>query len=221
MEYKKTQLNTLIRGRKKARYDKSTIHAILDANDICNVAFNINNKACVQPINYGRNGEFLYLHGSIKNQMTTSLIQSGEVSLSVMNLDGIKLTRSAFNHSINYRSVIVFGKVRLLEAHIEKINGLKCIINHLIPNRWNHCRHPNQKELRATRVIEIEIKSASAKISNGPPEDKKQDYELDFWSGTIPVKRVYEYPIADKKLKNNTKIPQHVMDFYKKHNNEN
>jgi len=216
MEYTKTRLNTVKRGRKKASYDSSVIHVILDANEICNVAFNIEGKACVQPINYGRCGEFLYLHGLNKNRMTTALIDSGEVTLSIMVLDAMLLTRSAYNHSVNFRSVIIFGKVRELESNEEKLNGLKNIVNHFIPERWNHCRHPNEKELNATRVIEIEIESASAKISNSPPEDKKEDYNLDYWSGIIPVKTVCEYPVPDRKLKEGIEIPAHVLDFYEK-----
>jgi len=101
----------------------------------------------------------------------------------------MKLTRSAYNHSVNFRSVIIFGKARELKSNKEKLAGLKNIVNHFVPERWNHCRQPNIEELNATRVIEIEIESASAsaKISNGPAEDKKEDYDLDYWSGIIPV----------------------------------
>ncbi len=211
MEFKKTKLNTLKRGLKKANYDRDVIHSILDANEICNVAFNIEGRAHVQPINFGRCGEFLYLHSSLKNRMTTALIDSGEITLSVMVLDAIKLTRSAYKHSVNFRSAIIFGKVRELESNEEKLNGLKAIINHFVPERWNHCRHPNLKELNSTRVIEIEIESASAKISDNPPEDKNEDYDLDFWSGTIPVKMICEYPVADEKLKPGVEIPPHVL----------
>ncbi len=216
MKYEKTELNRVKRGWKKAHYDKAVIHSILDASEICSVAFNMGGRAFVQPINYGRKGEYLYLHGSLKNRMTTALIDSGEISLSVMILDGMKLTRSAYNHSVNYRSVVIFGKVRLLQSDEEKLDGLKCIVNHFVPDRWDHCRVPNSKELKATRVLEIEIVSASAKIANTQPEDQKEDYELDFWSGTIPVKTIFEDPVPDPRLKEGVKIPKHILDLYER-----
>ncbi len=216
MEYNKTELNKVIRGAKKASYNKNEIYSILDATEICNIAFNFEGKAFVQPINYGRNGDSLYIHGSTKNRMTNTLLESGEVSLSVMILDSMKLTRSAFHHSVNYRSVVVFGKVSELTSDKGKLLGLKTIINHFVPNRWEFCRQPNEKELKATKVIEIKIETASAKIANAPFKDNKSDYNLDFWAGEIPVKTIYEYPRPDKELKQGIEIPPHVLDFYNK-----
>ncbi len=216
MEFIKTELNKVIRGANKANYNKDEIYSILDATEICNIAFNFKGKAFVQPINYGRNGDSLYIHGSTKNRMTNALIESGEVSLSVMILDSMKLTRSAFHHSVNYRSVVIFGKVRELTSNKGKLTGLKSIINHFVPNRWEFCRKPNEKELKATKVIEIKIETASAKIANTPFKDNKADYNLDFWAGEIPVKAAYGYPIPDKELKQGIEIPSHVLDFYNK-----
>ena len=193
----------------------------MDANEICSVAFNVDGKAYVQPINFGRAGDCLYLHGSVKNRMTTTLIQSGEVCLSVISLKAMKLTRSAFNHSVNYRSVVVFGEVRELTTEEDKLAGLKNIINHFIPGRWEHCRQPHLKELNATRVLEIKITSASAKIADTPPHDEKNDYDLDFWAGTIPIRTVYEYPIPDEKLKKGVELPPHVLEFYENKKREN
>jgi len=219
MNYAQTDQNKLKRGRKKASYDKDVINSILDSNELCTIAFNIAGKAYVQPINYGRSGNRLYLHGSVKNRMTTALIESAEVCLSVIHLDAMKLTRSAYNHSVNYRSVVVFGKVRELTEKKDKLIGLKSIINHFVADRWEHCREPDDKELKVTRVLEITIESASAKIADNPPEDKKEDYELDFWSGTLPIRTVCDYPIADKNLKDGIKIPDHIIDFYEKRKN--
>lgn len=218
-EYSKSTSNTVKRGAKKSSYNKEEIHTILDASEICFVAFNVNGKAFVQPINFGRKEETLYIHGSLQNRMTNMLIESGEVCLSVMHLDSMKLTRSAFHHSVNYRSVVVFGKVRELLTNEEKLEGLKTIINHFVPNRWDYCREPNENEMKATRVIAIEIESASAKIADTPPNDNKEDYELDFWSGQIPIKNVCEFPVPDETLKDGIEIPQHVLDFYQKRKN--
>ena len=219
MEYSKTQSNTIKRGAKKASYNKEEIHAILDASEVCNVAFNIQGKAYVQPINFGRSGETLFMHGSLQNRMTNALIETGEACISVMLLDAMKLTRSAFHHSVNYRSVVVFGKVYEVKTNEEKLEGLKAIINHFIPGRWDYCRLLNENELKATKVIAIEIENASAKIANTPPNDNNEDYELDFWSGIIPIKMVCEYPVADEKLKAGIEIPPHVLEFYEKNKN--
>lgn len=217
MEYSKTSENTIKRGAKKATYNKEEIHGILDACEVCNIAFTIDGKAYVQPINFGRNGETLFLHGSLQNRMTNALIENGDVCLSVFHLDAMKLTRSAFHHSVNYRSAVVFGKVRELTTNEEKLFGLKAIINHFVPNRWDYCREPNENELKATRVIAIDIETASAKIATAPPNDNLEDYELDYWCGTIPIKTVCEFPLTDKTMKENIAVPEHVLDFYEKH----
>jgi nitroimidazol reductase NimA-like FMN-containing flavoprotein (pyridoxamine 5'-phosphate oxidase superfamily) len=214
MEFEKTALNGVKRGAKKASYDKQIIYSILDAVEICHIAFNYEGRPYVQPINFGRNGDALYIHGSNENRMTNALIDAEEVCLNVTILDAMKLTRSAFHHSVNYRSVMVFGKAKELTANSEKLVGLKSIINHFVPNRWEHCRAPNENELKATRVLEIQIESASAKIADAPPNDNKTDLELDYWAGTIPVKTICEPPFPDINMHEVAEIPEHVMSFY-------
>lgn len=215
--YEKNTQNTVKRGAKKARYDKATVHAVLDATEICQVAFLIDGKAQTQPINFGRDGETLYLHGHLKNRMTQALIDAGETCISVMLLDAMKLTRSAFNHSVNYRSATVFGRVREITENNEKLHGLKTIINHFVPDRWSYCREPNEKELKATRVIAIDITSAVAKIADTPSSDKAMDYALDHWAGIIPVKTVVDFPIPDEQLAEGIETPEHILRFYEKH----
>lgn len=219
MAYLKKKVNTVKRGAKKAVYDKKLIHGILDACEICYVAFAVEGKPFVQPINFGRKGETLYMHGSPQNRMTNALIESGEVCLTVALLDSMKLTRSAFHHSVNYRSVVVFGRVIELQTEEEKLEGLKNLLNHFVPNRWDNCRKPDEKELKATRVLAIEIESASAKIADTPLKDNKPDYALDYWSGIIPIKTICGQPIPDTRLKEGMETPQHVQDFYEKHKN--
>ncbi|MGB0274341.1 MAG: pyridoxamine 5'-phosphate oxidase family protein [Flavobacteriaceae bacterium] len=214
MKFEKTPINTLKRGAKKASYDKEVVYGILDATEICHIAFTHNGKAFVQPINFGRFENKIYLHGAYSNRMTTALIAVKEVCLNVTILDAMKLTRSAFHHSVNYRSVVVFGRVKELISDEDKLHGLKCIINHFVPNRWEHCRLPNQGELKATRVLEISIETASAKIADTPPTDNKADLELDYWAGIIPVKTICEYPKPDMFMKKDVKIPKHILDFY-------
>lgn len=219
MEYKKDGQNTIKRGAKKATYNVAEINQILDASEICHIAFNVANFPYVQPINFGRNGTKIYIHGSLQNRMTNSLIEAKKVCLTVMYLDAMKLSRSAFHHSVNYRSAVIFGNVKELKTTEEKLIGLKTIINHFVPNRWDFCRKPTEKELMATKVLEIEIETASAKIANTGVSDNKEDEKLSFWAGSIPIKTVCEYPIAAKNLNPNIKIPKHVLDFYNKNKN--
>lgn len=219
MEYEKKDINTLKRSAHKASYSKEDIYEILDSSLICTVAFKVNNRSVAQPINFGRTGDTLYLHGSLKNRMTNAIIEAGEASITVFHLDSIKLTRSAFHHSVNFRSAVIFGKVRDLESKEEKIEGLKSIINHFVPDRWEHCRFPTDNELKVTKVIAIDIETASAKIANSPPTDNKEDYDLDFWSGEIPIKTVCDNIIPDEKLKGGIEIPKHISNFYENRKN--
>lgn len=214
MEYEKKDLNLVKRGAQKASYNKETIYNILDSSLICTVAFRVKNRSIVQPINFGRTDDTIFLHGSLKNRMTDAIIEAGETSVTVFHLDSMKLTRSAFHHSVNFRSAVIFGKVRELKSKVEKIEGLKSIINHFVPDRWDSCRFPTDNELNATRVVAIDIETASAKIANSPPTDNKEDYDLDFWSGEIPIKTICQTPIPDVKLRDGISIPQHVNDFY-------
>lgn len=216
MEYNKNELNLVKRGAHKATYNKKEIYNILDSSLICTVAFSVNNRSFVQPINFGRTDDIIYLHGSLQNRMTNAIIETGETCINVFHLDSMKLTRSAFHHSVNFRSVVIFGKVRDVKSNEEKIEGLKSIINHFVPDRWAHCRFPTENELKATKVIAIDIETASAKIANSPPNDNKEDYDLDFWSGEIQIKTICDYPIPDEKLKDGIEIPEHVKDFYEK-----
>lgn len=213
MEFDKRKLNTIERGKNKASYDKKIIYSILDASEICHIAFVFDDTAFVQPINFGRIGDQLYIHGSHLNRMTSALIESKTVCLNVTILDALKLTRSAFHHSVNYRSAMVFGSVEEVLEPQKKIKALKGIINHFVPNRWAHCRPPSDAELKATRVLEISIDFASSKIANTPPKDNKDDLKLDFWAGTITVKKTLMPPIADQFMAHNTEVPKHILEF--------
>lgn len=216
MEYNKSDLNLVKRGAQKATYNKEEIYSILDSSLICTVAFVVDNRSFAQPINFGRKDDTIFLHGSLQNRMTNAIIEAGEASLNVFHLDSMILTRSAFHHSVNFRSAIIFGKVRELTTDKDKVEGLKSIINHFVPDRWDHCRFPKENELKATKVIAIDIETASAKIASAPLGDNKEDYELEFWSGEIPLKTICESIIPDDRLKDGIEIPKHVTDFYQK-----
>lgn len=214
--FPQSEKNTVKRGAKKATYDRELIYQIVDSVEICHVAFLYEGQAMVQPINFGRLNDIIYLHGSHQNRMTQAILDQDECCVNMMLLDSMKITRSAYHHSVNFRSVVLFGKAREIKTHEEKLVGLQAIINHFIPNRWDYCRPPNAKELDATRVIAIDIETASAKIATAPPMDNKEDLALDYWSGEIAVKQSYSYPVAVDTLRTDIEIPQHILDFYEK-----
>jgi nitroimidazol reductase NimA-like FMN-containing flavoprotein (pyridoxamine 5'-phosphate oxidase superfamily) len=213
-EYPRHKKNKVKRGAKRATYDVAQINKILDSTSLCYIAFTFEGLAMVQPISFGRKGNVLYIHGSHQNRMTASILDADQLTVSVTHLDGLLLARSAFHHSVNYRSVIIFGKARELKSNEEKLVGLKALINHVVPNRWDECRPPNNNELKATRVIAIEIIEGSAKISNSPVNDNKEDYELDYWAGKIPIVTKALYPISDKKLKKDIEMSKSAMAYY-------
>ena len=151
--------------------------------------------------------------------MTNAMIEADEICLNVTLLDGMILTRSAFHHSVNYRSAVIFGKVRELTTDEEKLEGLETLINHFVPGRWEHCRKPNDNELKATRVIAVDIITASAKVKNTGPGDNNEDLGLDYWAGTIPLKHNVVMPFPDEHVPDNMPVPQHVLNYYEKNKN--
>lgn len=211
-EYSKNELNKVMRGPKRANYDVSMINQILDDAFLCNVGYVWQGKAIVIPTAYGRQGDKVYIHGSLKNRMMLGLLEAGEACLSVTHLDGLVLARSAFHHSANYRSVNIFGKVTKIEDPKIKMEALACILNHMIPGHWNNVRHPNPKEFNATLVLEIKIDSASAKIRAEGVNDEPDDQQLPIWAGVIPIKQV----ALDAESDNDRKVPKEVTQYIEK-----
>lgn len=209
---KKTQRSKVKRAPKRGHYDEETIFSILDAGQICYVGFIHHDRPVVIPTIYGRSGNALFIHGATVSRLIVELEKGIDISLSVAHVDGLILARSAFHHSMNYRSVVVFGKAQPIAAD-EKNEALKVISDHLIPGRWEEVRAPNAKELKATTVLKIIIDEASAKIRTGGPNDDAEDYELDIWAGEIPLKTVASPPIADEKLKPGIEIPKSVLNY--------
>ena len=207
-----TDRSKIKRVPKRGHYDTKTINAILDASQICHVGFVHHGKPVVIPTIFGRSGDKLYLHGATVSRLMVELEKGIDISLSIAHVDGLVLARSAFHHSMNYRSVVLFGKARLVEGP-EKITALKIISDHLVPGRWEEARKPNKKELKATKVLEISIEEASAKIRTGGPIDDKEDYELDIWAGVIPFETRAQYAIDDDKLKSDIEVPVSVLNY--------
>ena len=209
-----TKKSTVKRAPKRAHYDEKTIFSILDSEQICHVAFIHQGHPVSIPTIYGRAGNKLYIHGATVSRLITTLEKGIDISLSVAHVDGLILARSAFHHSMNYRSVVLFGKAKLLEPQ-EKYDALKVISDHLISGRWEEVREPNTKELKATNVLEISIDEASAKVRTGGPIDDLEDYDLDIWAGEIPLKVHAFKPIADEKLKPGLTVRKSVLEYLK------
>ena len=199
--FPKTDRNKVKRLPKRGHYDAETIYAILDAGFICHVGFSVGGQPYVIPTGYGRDGDRIYIHGSAASRMLKNLDQGIPVCITVTHLDGLVLARSAFHHSMNYRSAVVFGTAILVEGEAEKNHALKVISDNILKGRWDEVRGPNAKELKGTMVLAIEIEEASAKIRTGPPGDDEPDYELPVWAGVLPIRQVYGAPVNDPLLR--------------------
>ncbi len=186
-EYAVSPENRVRQLREKAAYDRQTVHAILDSAIFASVGFVEDGRPVVVPMIFGRDGETLYLHGARKARVVKWLDDTHRACVNVTLVDGIVFARSAFNSSLNYRSVTVFGAPRLVENDDEKLSALKVISEHTMPGRWAELRAPLDKEIRMTGVIALDIEAASAKVATGMPEDEDADYEIPVWAGVLPV----------------------------------
>ncbi len=185
--YAISSVNKVRQLREKARYDKATVHTILDAGLVAHVAFAQEGAPVIVPMIYGRVDETLYLHGARKARVIRLLERTDRTCLNVTLLDGIVLARSAFNSSMNYRSVTVFGTPRLVDNADAKLEALRVISEHSMPGRWDELRAPHEREIRMTGVIRLDIDYASAKVSDGMPDDEDEDYEIPVWAGVLPL----------------------------------
>ncbi|KGL63021.1 pyridoxamine 5'-phosphate oxidase family protein [Polaribacter sp. Hel1_85] len=213
-EYQQSKLNRVKRGQNRATYDVDKINTILDAGFLCYVGYIYDGKPITIPMAYARREDKIYIHGSTGNRMLLSILESEKTSITVMHLDGLVLARSGLHHSVNYRSVTLFGNLKKLEKDTDKKDVLKWIVNQMVPNQWESLRPMYQKELDRTLVVEFTIETASAKVRDVGVADEPEDYELDVWAGIVPIKQVAEYPIADKGKPENMKIPKHILDYY-------
>ncbi len=186
-EYPLSKLNKVRQLRDKGLYDRESVHRILDAGLVALVAFVEAGNAVVVPMIYGRDGETVYLHGARKARVIRMVEDSDRICLNVTLLDGIVLARSAFNSSMNYRSVTVFGTPSLVEGSAEKLRAMKIISEHLMPGRWDELRASHENEVKMTGVIAVTIDAASAKVSAGMPVDEPDDYAIPVWAGVLPL----------------------------------
>lgn len=190
----------------RGSHDEALIHSILDAGFLAHVGFSVDGQPFVIPTLYGRHGNTLYLHGSAASRMLRTLDAGAPACLTVTLVDGLVLARSAFHHSINYRSVVAFGVARPLTRPEEKSAALKIISDHLIAGRWDEVRAPYDKELKATAVLALDIEEASAKVRTGPPADDEEDYALHVWAGVLPLSLTPGEPQPDPRLAPGTPV---------------
>lgn len=213
-EYEKSKLNRVQRGANRASYDVEQIHRIVDAGFIGYVSYVYEGKAISLPMAYGRRDNRIILHGSNANRMLTSLLKAKEMSMTVMHLDALVMARSGFHHSVNYRSATLFGTPKKIEEKKEKSDALFCLMEHLMKGRWDGIREMTEEEIDRTLVIEMTIKTASAKIRDEGVADEPEDYNLNIWAGLIPIKQIAEYPVADQGKPQRMEIPKHILDYY-------
>jgi nitroimidazol reductase NimA-like FMN-containing flavoprotein (pyridoxamine 5'-phosphate oxidase superfamily) len=185
------------RHPERAVYNKSDIESILDEGYVCHVAFVVDGQPHLIPTAYGRSGDQIYIHGSAASHMLRSLAQGVDVCVTVTLVDGFVLARSAFRHSMNYRSVVVFGRARLVTDAREKMEALRCFTNHLVPGRWEQVRPPSEREMLQTSVLALGLGEAVAKARTGPPMDAEEDISASTWAGVIPLVTRPGPPIPD------------------------
>ncbi|MFM9986357.1 MAG: pyridoxamine 5'-phosphate oxidase family protein [Flavobacteriales bacterium] len=209
------EFNKLLRGAKREMNDVESVHAILDAGFLCHVAFQHQGQTMMIPTAYGRDGEALYLHGSTKNFMLNQILDGQTSCISVTHLDGIVLAKSLFHTSVNYRSVVLFGKAVLVENEIERLHGMKVITENIMKGRWDEVKVGDENQLKATMVIKFAIERASAKIRNeGPMGDEEIADEV--WSGHIPLALKALHPIKDGKFDADVEMSESVRRYYDK-----
>jgi nitroimidazol reductase NimA-like FMN-containing flavoprotein (pyridoxamine 5'-phosphate oxidase superfamily) len=208
-----TARTRVVREADRAVYDRDAVYRILDEGFLCHVGFVIDGQPFVIPTSHGRHGSSLYIHGSAASRMLRQMKDAVPVCVTVTLLDGLVLARSVFNHSMNYRSVVVLGKATLVEDAAEKLSALRVLSEHILPGRWDDARQPNERELRATSVLRIPIEEFSAKVRVGPPIDDAEDYAFPTWAGVVPLELKAGAPIDDPRLDPPREVPKYMRGY--------
>jgi len=198
---------------KRGNYDREAVYNILDTAFVCHVGFTVDGQPFVIPTNYGRSGDTLYLHGSAASRMLNTLSAGVPVCVTVTHVDGLVLARSAFHHSVNYRSVVILGKAQLVEDPAEKMEALRIFTEHVMKGRWNDVRIPTEQELKATTVLSLPLEEVSAKVRTGGPIDDEPDYALPVWAGVLPLETIAKTPLPDAQRKNDPPIPEYLKNY--------
>lgn len=208
-----TARTRVVREPDRAVYDRESVYRILDEAFLCHVGFNLDGQPFVIPTSFGRKDANLYIHGSAASRMLRQMKDGVPVCVTVTLLDGLVLARSVFNHSMNYRSVVILGKATLVEDPEEKLGALRVLSEHIIPGRWQDAREPNERELKATSVLRLPIEEFSAKVRTGPPIDDPEDYSFPTWAGIVPLQMNVGSPIDDPQLDHPREVPGYLRNY--------
>ncbi len=208
-----TSRTRVVREPHRAVYDREEIYRILDEGFLCHIGFVVDGQPYVIPTSYGRKDANLYIHGSSASRMLRNLKEGIAMCVTVTLLDGLVLARSVFNHSMNYRSVVILGRAALVENPAEKLEALRILSEHIIPGRWADSRQPNEKELKVTSVLRVPMEEFSAKVRTGPPIDDEEDYSFPTWAGVVPLEMKAGEPINDFRLEPERQVPTYAKDY--------
>jgi uncharacterized protein len=208
-----TARTRVVREPHRAVYDREVVYRILDDGFLCHVGFAVDGQPFVIPTSYGRKDANLYIHGSAASRMLRNLQSSVPVCVTVTLLDGLVLARSVFNHSMNYRSVVILGKATLVQDPAKKLEALHALSEHIIPGRWADARQPNERELKQTSVLCVPIEEFSAKVRTGPAIDDEEDYSFPTWAGVVPLEIKAGEPIRDSRLDPTREAPEYAVNY--------
>jgi len=208
-----TERTALKRLPQRGSYDREVVYRILDEGFVCHVGFAVEGQPFVIPTAYGRVGDRLYIHGSAASRTLRDLSGGIPVCVTVTLVDGLILARSAFHHSINYRSVVILGAATMVEAAEEKMTALKAFTEHVIPGRWDDVREPNEQELKGTSVLALPLLEVSAKVRTGPPKDDEEDMAIPVWAGELPLRITAGSPVDDPRLLAGISPPAYVTSY--------
>jgi nitroimidazol reductase NimA-like FMN-containing flavoprotein (pyridoxamine 5'-phosphate oxidase superfamily) len=213
MDFPQTERTTLKRLPKRGVFDRELVYGILDEGFVCHVSFAVDGQPFVIPTGYARVGDQLLIHGSQVSRMLRTLSSGIDVCVAVTLVDGLVLARSAFHHSVNYRSVVIFGRAAMVEERDAKLAALFAFSEHVIPGRWNDVREPTEQELKATTVLLLPLVEVSAKVRTGPPLDDEEDYALPIWAGVVPLNIAAGDPVNDPRLPENIAPPAYALKY--------
>lgn len=212
-DFKPTPKTKIKRANKRAHYDRESTYAVLDAGIIAHVGYVFDGHPYVTSTSYWREGDRLYWHGSSASRMLKTIRGGVPACVNVSMLDGLVLARSGFHHSVNYRSVMIFGQAEPVTGEAEKLKTLEAFTERLLPGRWAELREATKQEIKATTVLSMPIEEAATKIRTGGPIDDEPDYDLDIWAGVLPLKMVAGEPIPDTRLKPGVPLPDYLKGY--------
>jgi len=216
VELQQTGRTTITRHAERGSYDRDTAYAILDEGMVAHVAFDAGSGVTVIPMTYARLDDAIVLHGAVASRWLSAFEKGLPVSVGVTLLDGLVLAQSAFSHSMNYRSVVVFGEATLVTDPEAKQSALKAFLDHLIPGRWEDSRQPDDKETNATTVLAVPIQEASVKVRRGPPKDAEKDLSLGYWTGVVPLELTAGEALPDPVMAGDRRVPKYIRSYDRK-----